>query len=69
MTSKRALPSGPLVSPKVAADLAGIDPGELDALVRTGAVRSERIKSRLFVNLDDAERLADRRRKGGMNEG
>jgi hypothetical protein len=69
MTSEPALPSGPLVSPKVAADLAGIDPGELDALVRTGAVRSERIKGRLFVNLDDAARVADRKRKGGTNEG
>jgi hypothetical protein len=58
MIPKQPFPSGPLASARAAADLCGIDPAELDTVVRTGAVRSERIKGRLFINLDDAERAA-----------
>jgi hypothetical protein len=65
----RTITPGPLASLRAAADLTGIDPRELDALVRIGAVRSERIKGRLFVSLDDAARVAARKRKGGTNEG
>jgi hypothetical protein len=63
MTHKRLFPTGTLVSPKVAADLAGIDTAELDSLIRRGGVRSATIRGRLFVDLDDADRIASRQKR------
>ena len=62
---ERPTPRGPRVSPRVAADLIGISPPELDALIRRESVRTERIGGKVFVDLDDAERAAKASAEGG----
>ena len=44
--------------------VADIDPDELDFLVRTGAVPSQRIKRIVYFGLDDADLGARDRREG-----
>jgi hypothetical protein len=56
---------GPIVSLRVASELTGTPPARLADLVRSGAVRSERIKGRVYVSLDDAERVARGEWEGG----
>lgn len=52
------LPTGPLVSPPVAADLSGMPLPRLELLIRSGEVRAERIEGKTFVDLSEVERLA-----------
>jgi hypothetical protein len=61
----RHTPAGPLASARAAADLTGMPRPELDDLIRRGAVRTERIGGKLYVDLDDAERAAKATREGG----
>ena len=66
MTDPRpGLPPGPRVSTRVAIDLTGIDPRDLENLIRSGAVRTERIGGKLFIDLEDTERAAEERAGGG----
>lgn len=58
-------PRGPRVSLRVAADLIGLPRTELDALVGRGIIRTERIRGKLFIDLDDAERTANELKGGG----
>jgi hypothetical protein len=55
--SSRSL--GPLASLVAAADISGIRVDDVRALVRAGAVRYERIKGALYVDLDDVLRSGD----------
>jgi hypothetical protein len=49
---------GTLASARVAAELLAIAPALVEDLIRSGAVRTERIDGKLFVSLDDVERAA-----------
>ena len=64
MTTRHG-PKGPLVSANVVANLLRINPDVLDDLIHRGAVRTERIKGNLFIDLDDAERAVKATRGGG----
>jgi hypothetical protein len=50
--------AGPLVSPRVAAELSGVALPVIYNLIREGKARSERIKGILFIDLDDVEAYA-----------
>src|ERR1019366_8543211 len=56
--SRPTPPPGHLASKLVACDLLNIGMRELDALIQSGRVRTERIKGRLYVDLGDVERNA-----------
>lgn len=58
-------PAGPLVSPRAAADLIGTPRHKLDELIQRGAIQTARIKGKLFIALDDAERAVNATREGG----
>jgi hypothetical protein len=53
---------GPLVSPRVASELSGLALSAVHTLIRSGDVRTVRVRGAVFVRLDDVE--AARPREG-----
>ena len=48
---------GPLARLRAASDLTGIPRERLESLIRSGAIRTERIKGETFIDIDEAERV------------
>jgi hypothetical protein len=57
-TPKRRPFERTLVSPKVAADLVGVDESRVLALVLDGFVKAERVRGQVVVRLEDVEAAA-----------
>ena len=55
---KPTQPPGPLATLRAASDLTGSPRERLESLIRSGALRTERIKGETFVDIDEAERVA-----------
>ena len=53
-----ALTDGTLATIRATSNLTGIPLTCLEDLIRSGALRSERIKGETFVDIDEAERVA-----------
>ncbi len=56
-------PAAMLVPPRVACEMSSLDARELDRLIRSGAVRVERVDGKLLVALDDVEQATGQSRK------